>query len=166
MREIKFRVWNKNKKKMINVCKLHFGGALGVWGLTAITEMEYWMGAAAEGKTVRYEDYELMQYTGLKDKNGKEIYERDLIKFTLPEWKLPTGYQDYDGDFENDTVSERTIICEVQIRPTRGTGMIYRKDVDDEITDINLKYHWFKIHTKTDEIIGNIYENPELINKE
>jgi uncharacterized phage protein (TIGR01671 family) len=103
------------------------------------------------------------EYIGLNDKNNKEIYKGDLIKFTLPEWTVGSGYRDFEGDEVDETVDERTIICEVQIRPTRGVGMVYRKDLSDEITDINLKYHWFKIHTKTDEIIGNIYENPELL---
>jgi uncharacterized phage protein (TIGR01671 family) len=59
MREIKFRVWDKGLKKMFN------------WPI----DIGYWL--PDDGKSV-LSGWILMQFTGLKDKNGKEIYEGDI----------------------------------------------------------------------------------------
>ena len=64
MREIKFRAWDMRVKKM------YFGG------------MDKFL-----------ENYPLMQYTGLKDKNGVEIYEGDIIKHNYRGW----GVVEYDA---------------------------------------------------------------------
>ena len=58
MREIKFRAWDKNNKAMFNEV------AISKNGKCAISQEDI---------------FELMQYTGLKDKNGKEIYEGDIV---------------------------------------------------------------------------------------
>ena len=63
MREIKFRVWNSGKM------------------LTGITLASmFYEGLSGEAKGFRYNGMPLMQYTGLKDKNGKEIYEGDIVE--------------------------------------------------------------------------------------
>ncbi len=62
MREIKFRAWHKKAKKMVDWKEL-----VTNWLLQNILR---------DGD----ENIELMQYTGLKDKNGKEVYEGDILK--------------------------------------------------------------------------------------
>ncbi len=80
----------------------------------------------------------LMQYTGLKDKNGKEIYEGDI--FGLPrvnQYNEFFGKVVFDGDFGGFVVH----------KPNGGFDFI----------------HVFLIENRTAEVYGNIYENPELL---
>ncbi len=65
MREIKFREWDKDSKLMDNVVRLEVDDS-GHFD-------------TAEGYGNVYHNFELMQYTGLHDKNGREIYEGDIV---------------------------------------------------------------------------------------
>ncbi|AWN65774.1 hypothetical protein LL14B4_06115 [Lactococcus lactis subsp. lactis] len=81
----------------------------------------------------------LMQSTGLKDKNGTEIYEGDVVKVTD---------EDESADF-----------CDGGIGTINGLDEIFMwyidGDVENGLFDINSSYYI--------EVIGNIYENPELL---
>ena len=63
MREIKFRIWDKQNKEMLDLEDLHYE-----YGKMSIRTTMY-------NDYFDTEDMILMQYTGIKDKNGKEIYE-------------------------------------------------------------------------------------------
>jgi len=66
VREIKFRVWDEKRKKMLVPAGIYEDG---------VPFIRYNDGSNA----MPLNDYPVMQYTGLKDKNGREIYEGDLL---------------------------------------------------------------------------------------
>ena len=114
MRQIKFRAWDKRNNRMLQE-----------W---ILDDFSNW---------VKYPDwYNIMQFTGLKDKNGKEIYELDIIKIPNTE-QYSRVYFD-KGCFMIENYHE---IC-IKIRGRFET-----------ISSVPLRQ----------EVIGNIYENPELI---
>ena len=88
-------------------------------------------------------EYKLMQFTGLKDTNGKDIYEGDIV-----EWKFPDEWCKEDGDIER--------------HPNAGR-LVWTWEVKWNTKEA--KYNWpdcWYVPT----VIGNIYENPELLTKE
>ena len=97
---------------------------------------------------INHDDLEIMQYTGLKDKNGKEIYEGDILQFS-DKWEW------YRYQYSFSKTRE-----EIEQLPY-GCGVVTWNDRDGA---------WEHIGGTSDlhqylEIIGNIYENPELIEK-
>ena len=85
-------------------------------------------------------EVELMQFTGLKDKNGKEIFDGDILKIQT-------------SDFYSKKINDEYIS---QVCFSRGGFFVL---TDSHHTDFCL---WGK-STATMEVIGNLYENPELL---
>jgi len=117
MREIKFRAWIDNKQN-------RYMAIQGEPDLETFGSFIH-----------HYSDCEkLMQFTGLKDKNGKEIYEGDIL--------------------ENPENKKSVIIWTLN-------GYFAESQKDDRITSFPLSLYF----VENKKIIGNIYENPELLNK-
>lgn len=95
MRELKFRVWSEEDKEYRTDCKLRylFTSPTGIPS-TAYND---------EG-----DRFDIEQYTGLKDKNGKEIYEGDIVGFKWTKRLYKVVYRLYDASFilENDEWEE------------------------------------------------------------
>lgn len=86
-----------------------------------------------------------MQYTGLKDKNGKEIYEGDIVRY----WQTRV------------VMSEKGDIGVIDVQ---GGGFVVKTDHWMKVGDMGIEQReLIYINGLPVEVIGNIYENPELL---
>ena len=125
MRSINFRAWDNENNQMLDVQEINFE--------------DCFYGGEMQIKTTMYNDYfdcremPLMQYTGLHDKNGKEIYEGDIVK-----------------SFFVDTDEAGNEIYKYYIMEVKYDEILCSYKIDKFM---NL------------EVIGNIYDNKELLNE-
>ena len=123
MRVPKFRAWVKDEKRMTDVHEMTFIDG-EVYLISDITGF------------YAYEEFKLMQSTGLKDKNGNEIYEGDIVRFTLTD-----GFSYVVGE----------------------DGMVKYKIGAFYILNGLTEYLISNINTKDIEVVGDIYNNLELL---
>lgn len=129
MREIKFRAWNDLKGMITNPMSMSTVVSRFIKEFRPAPT-----GFGSRAEEVKPDDYILMQYTGLKDKNGKEIYEGDVVK--------------YGG-------------------ASKGIGEVSWREAEFSIrADDDGSALFLPIRTTSVEVIGNIYENTELVSKE
>jgi uncharacterized phage protein (TIGR01671 family) len=127
MKEIKFRAWDKTKKVM-----------------SIIRSWDFAHGDIELGKELRpeaekfEEELELMQFTGLKDKNGKDIYEGDIVK-SYKEYNSYTGLNSrlYGGN----------------VYEIKNNGWRFYLEPES----------LYQVDLSELEVIGNIYENKDLL---
>ena len=135
MREIKFRAWVRNEI-MVNVVSIDFNNEFITWD---DNQYDRCVPPNKCYEIESFDDITLMQYTGLKDKNGKEIYEGDIVTY-----KRSVG--NWAGKFM--TTTHKIIFTEEVNAFVMEYGSSY----------IKLRKHWGYEY----EVIGNIFENPEL----
>ena len=140
MRDIKFRVWNTETNKMITNVK-----EMGVFALQSIYSIDEFLVIPTNEK------YPLMQYTGLKDKNGAEIYEGDIL---VAKNKKDSKNNDWIGIVEDNNYGWLALKYKEYINPS-WLGALS--------TPINEPQNASWIMSNC-EVIGNIYENKELLN--
>ena len=114
MREIKFRAWDSLKKRMVFDVQNTYDNLS-----TGCDTRDY--NIACFGDLLESKRWIVMQFTGLQDKNGKEIYEWDVVK-------------NYHGE-----------------------------NLEVKIPDVYVDDAEYGLHYTMGEIIGNIHENPELL---
>lgn len=135
MRELKFRAWYKSGKKMIYNIQNEF-------------EERIELGMDCFSDYLKNDDFIVEQYTGLHDKNGKEIYEGDILK-----WKC---YREIvEGGVEEIEIIEKI-------------AKVYWEEGDASF----VVGHWLRQlgrlvnEDKNEaEIIGNIHDNSELLER-
>ena len=125
MRTIKFRAWITEAKQMIEHNSIDFNDFLHKTDLLGNINHSYCG-----------DDFALMQFTGLHDKNGKEIYEGDIVS--------------YKRNVGNWTGESLTTIHKIIF-----TEEINAFVMKDNSGYIKLRKHWGYEY----EVIGNIYEN-------
>lgn len=123
----KFRAWMKSLKWMCDVTNISFDSKLVDICQQGDTER-------CTEISVEFDEIELMQSTGLFDRNGKEVFIGDIVKCTRGCSHEVYLEKEYGGTFIG------------------GMPAIYLKGLLSG-------YAW----TEDEEIIGNIYENPELL---
>jgi uncharacterized phage protein (TIGR01671 family) len=128
MRPIKFRAWHKIQEEELEMRKV-----------IAIDWVNYKVDVESHGDfeyiTYELEDTVLMQFTGLLDKNGKEIYEGDVMRYKARHYEFNGEVVFRDGGYALKRNGQTYELC---------AGAIQSCDVM--------------------EVIGNIYENKELLN--
>jgi len=144
MREIKFRAWDKAKKEWI-AKDFHLIGEIMMSGPLFDRSLE------------RLNDIEIQQYTGLKDKNGKEIYEGDIL----------VSYDPMEGEkitiLEEDGTKKESVVTKEDLKYSER--FVVSIEIRNGTLGIVEEGKWYQNEGsfENSEIIGNIYENMELI---
>lgn len=148
----KFRAWDKETQTMLDVSLIDFKKSVLVG--------EHW--EFGETNFINFDDVILMQSTGLKDKNGKEIFEGDILKFN-DEWA------EYDYCGYVDGVTEG-INCVEVVRGEACFEFGKTKLPESALFAIEDEHFKFKDFIKDEgrefEIIGNVWENRDLLGVE
>ena len=138
MEELKLRAWHKDLKVMRQIAEINFlwtpgpnekelGGTVVVWDHPSVTA------AMIKGSTDawRFEDIVIIRYTGLEDKNGKEIYESNIVRW----------FDSYNKPHLHVISWSKKWAC--------FDFPMYMTDSKKDFYDM--------------EVIGDIYQNPELL---
>lgn len=142
--ELKFRAWDEGKKMMFPVTWMRFSPVKPFACLpTEEVREEY------EGR-----EYNIMQFTGFQDKNGKDIYFNDIVKFS---YKDP---QDSEFDDDGEAVIVHTMSNGVGIISENINGETYA--VSDEVGGV-IQEIWEDEDVWDIEVIGNIFEDEDML---
>lgn len=136
MREIKFRAWDKERENMVHQGSNTNKNNGWILGQFIFDELSPGLIVTPYGEenAIDIMKFELMQYTGLKDKNGKEIYEGDILQDARKR-KFVVTFNSGIGSWVNKPITKNTTSY-----PCFNFGSV-----------------------RGLEVIGNTFENPELL---
>ena len=129
----RYRAWVKIGKRMVfsdDILVIDYENK------EIVTQQVYFENGLPDDRDIYYynpDEIELMQSTGLTDKNGKEIFEGDIVKMAKDVYSKPTYYE-----------------------VVRHRGGAYRLESKQHGCEL-----WLR-HTEC-EVVGNVYENKELM---
>lgn len=149
----KFRVWHRGLGRMMLIKNMWFQDG-------SVEELELNDAVMNDYITAYPDEIELMQSTGLKDKNGKEIFEGDILKFN-DEW-ADYCYEGYvDGSVEGINFVEvvRGEACFEFGKTKYPESSLFIRMEDERLTFAEL----IKSRDFEFEIIGNVWEDGDLI---
>jgi hypothetical protein len=148
-RDVRFRVWDKETKQMFQVNQL-------LWHPDKKSQKTFGSLVVGHGQhncLRSIQNYVLMQYTGLKDKNGREIYEGDIVRWddgTKGElWRVAQVVWDERGQWKYQIIPDQCVNC----NPPSDFGLgsfIYTPNCTQ--------------YGNVLEVIGNIHQNGDLLN--
>jgi uncharacterized phage protein (TIGR01671 family) len=145
MKEIKFRAWDGKNKCMDDDFFIHSSGRVCDYASrtydTPNIEVDFYE-----------EEIAVMQYTGLKDKYGVDIYEKDIIK---------VGENIYRIEYIDDYLQACVFTMDQWGWYLKGSNHFKYCQQEDNIQD----YFLWQIESCEVERIGSIYENPELLSE-
>lgn len=142
MRDIKFRAWDNVANEMF-YCgeEIDVIFQLGSEGIEC-TDIRN-IGPSGDGVN-SMEHLIYMQYTGLKDKNSKEIYEGDILEFNNNGYELTAGNRDDD-------------IVLAKVKYSCGAWLL--KEAYGQLDDL----YTVLVNDEEAEVVGNVFEKPELL---
>ena len=148
MREIKFRAFNKNKKIMVYTNE---DCSAAYWDGAYTSNIEI-INLTLNSASYEQSEYYFMQFTGLKDRNGMDIYEDDIIC----------------GECSSNPIYVCEGLQQSNLMGKKLTGIVKYSDIfakfyftTDDITFLD-----FQNGISDFEVIGNIHQNPNLLEKE
>jgi uncharacterized phage protein (TIGR01671 family) len=135
-RQIKFRVWDKITNQYLQELGIYY------WHIPYSLDSEKITGEAnlvGLSELLRHDNFVAQQYTGLKDKNGKCVYEGDIVKFS------------------------RLFEKERQIKELKSFVRFHNGQFGFDLIGFNDMFFTLSDECGI-EVIGNIFEHPELLN--
>jgi uncharacterized phage protein (TIGR01671 family) len=157
-REIKFRAWDSFRMHY-DFQFIKSGNENNDWILFVSDKQPVSNGLDSWCKNPFFQaQIEIMQFTGLKDKNGKEIYEGDILKFIGG----TAGYLSC-GIYASDVHPIGTILIVKNLLSgwTLQPLNLIDSKIPNQVGNVNNYIFWN--HQRSLIVIGNIYENPELL---